>query len=71
MSAGINRASLAVIAYYIWILGIPKDEAVKLVRRQRPQANPYMVRSLLPPYLGIHRSFFSFLSIRQSGRQLP
>ncbi|XP_075265350.1 uncharacterized protein LOC142357677 [Convolutriloba macropyga] len=42
-TAGINRANLSVVAYLIWMLGMDKEEALALVRRQRPQANPYMV----------------------------
>eukprot|EP00873_Tetraselmis_striata_P006296 jgi/Tetstr1/426560/TSEL_001636.t1 len=42
-TAGINRASLATVTYLTWYCGMEVDEALALVREQRPQANPYMV----------------------------
>ena len=42
-TAGINRASLTVLGYLTFALGMSKDEALALIREQRPQANPYVV----------------------------
>lgn len=41
-TAGINRAALTVLAYLTDIKGVPLDEAYKLVRERRSQANPYL-----------------------------
>lgn len=41
-TAGINRASLTVLAYLTDIKGVPLDEAYALVRERRSQANPYL-----------------------------
>lgn len=43
LRAGINRASLATVTYLTWYCGMEVNEALALVREQRPQANPYMV----------------------------
>ena len=38
--AGISRAPTSVCSYLIWKLGIPASDAIKLVRKARPQARP-------------------------------
>eukprot|EP00898_Chlorokybus_atmophyticus_P003983 jgi/Chlat1/4586/Chrsp290S04331 len=41
-TAGINRASLTVVAYLTFVKGMRRAEAVAMVREARPVANPYM-----------------------------
>ena len=40
-TAGINRSSLAAVAYLTWIEGQPLDDAMALLRRARPEVSPY------------------------------
>lgn len=41
-TAGINRATLTVVGYLTFFLGMGMDEAVALVKGARPQAHPYI-----------------------------
>lgn len=41
-TAGINRATLVVLAYLYFIQGLRRDEALKMVKQGRPVANPYL-----------------------------
>jgi len=41
-TAGINRATLVVVAYLYFIQGLRRDEALKMVKQGRPIANPYL-----------------------------
>lgn len=41
-TAGINRAPLTVVGYLIFVKGMTADDAIGLVKRSRPVANPYM-----------------------------
>ena len=42
-TAGINRASLTVLGYLTFVKGLEYDQALNIVRTNRPQANPYAV----------------------------
>jgi hypothetical protein len=42
-TAGINRASLTVLGYLTFVEGMTYDQALTIVRENRPQANPYAV----------------------------
>ena len=42
-TAGINRASLTVLGYLTFVEGMTYDQALQIVRENRPQANPYAV----------------------------
>lgn len=41
-TAGINRATLTVVGYFTFVLGMPMDDAVHKVKTARPQAHPYI-----------------------------
>jgi len=41
-TAGINRASLTVLGFLTFVKGIELDKALRIVRDNRPQANPYV-----------------------------
>lgn len=41
-TAGINRATLTVVGYLTFVQGMPLNDAVGLVKRERPQAHPYI-----------------------------
>lgn len=41
-TAGINRAPLSVVGLLTYARGWPLEEAVKVVKAGRPQANPYL-----------------------------
>jgi len=41
-TAGINRATLTVLGYLTYVKGVELDEALHIVRTQRPQAHPYV-----------------------------
>ncbi|MGB5064238.1 MAG: dual specificity protein phosphatase family protein [Candidatus Competibacter sp.] len=40
-TAGVNRSSLAAVAYLTWIEGQAPDEAMALLQRARPEVSPY------------------------------
>jgi hypothetical protein len=40
-TAGINRAPLVVLAYLTFVEGMPVPEAIRLIQRGRPEAQPY------------------------------
>lgn len=42
-TAGINRANLAALGYLTFVLGFGHDDALRIVKGSRPQANPYSV----------------------------
>ena len=42
-TAGINRASLTVLGYLTFVEGMQYEDALRIVRDNRPQANPYAV----------------------------
>jgi hypothetical protein len=42
-TAGINRASLTVLGYLTFVNGMDYDAALEIVKKNRPQANPYAV----------------------------
>lgn len=41
-TAGINRASLTVLGYLTFVNGMDYDAALEIVKKNRPQANPYV-----------------------------
>lgn len=41
-TAGINRAPLVVLAYLVWVGGLRESEALGILRRGRPEADPYV-----------------------------
>jgi atypical dual specificity phosphatase len=41
-TAGINRAPLVVYAYLVWSEGLTENEALRVLRAGRPEAEPYL-----------------------------
>ena len=41
-TAGINRAPLVVFAYLVWVEKLGENEALRVLRRGRPEADPYL-----------------------------
>lgn len=41
-TAGINRSPLVVLGYLVFVEGMDRQEALRLIKRARPQARPYM-----------------------------
>lgn len=73
-TAGINRSSLAAVAYLTWIEGQPLDDAMALLRRARPEVSPYWdayescQRDLIAPHAHRIHQRIAELSRQDPGR---